>query len=130
MRVYILLFNAGTDNEGIHSLSAQGRNTVLMFESEDDAIRFGLMLEAQDFPSPTVESIEDEEVEEFCQGAGFACKLVPSGTLVTPPEATLDNLDWDPDRKPGERPRPKEDTPPEFSQSELDDIRQRLEGLL
>jgi hypothetical protein len=87
MRVYILLFNAGTDNEGIHSLQANGRNTVLMFEDEDDALRFGLMLEAQDFPSPTVEAIEEEDVTEFCQGAGLDCKLVPTGTLVTPPRS-------------------------------------------
>ncbi|MEO1297556.1 MAG: DUF3110 domain-containing protein, partial [Cyanobacteria bacterium J06636_16] len=42
MQVYVLLFNAGTDNEGIHSLQANGRNTVLIFEDEDDATRFGL----------------------------------------------------------------------------------------
>ncbi|MDA0674289.1 MAG: DUF3110 domain-containing protein [Cyanobacteria bacterium] len=130
MRVYILLFNAGTDNEGIHSLKANGRNTVLMFEDEDDALRFGLMLEAQDFPSPTVEAIEDEDVMEFCQGAGFDCKLVPTGTLVTPPEAMVDAMDWDPDQKPGDRPKPPATSPSDLSDAELADIRQRLERLL
>lgn len=125
MQVYILLFNAGTDNEGIHSLSANGRNTVLMFESEDDAVRFALMLEAQDFPEASVEAISDEEVEEFCQGAGFDCALVPTGTLVTPPEATVDSFDWDPD---GDAPPPE--APGDFSARELEEIRRRLENLL
>jgi hypothetical protein len=61
MRVFVLLFNARTENEGIHtvrvgdaegSLPGVGRNQVLMFESEDDATRFALMLEAQDFLPP------------------------------------------------------------------------------
>jgi hypothetical protein len=133
MRVYILLFNAGTDNEGIHSLNAKGRNTVLMFEEEDDAVRFGLMLEAQDFPTPTVEAIGDDEVMEFCEGAGFDCKLVPAGTLVTPPESVMEEMDWDPNEAPQDRPTaaPKTNAAAEdLSESELDDIRKRLEGLL
>ncbi len=49
MRVFVLIFNAGTDNEGIHTIRVGDRNKILMFESEDDALRFALMLEAQDF---------------------------------------------------------------------------------
>gem|GEM_PF-3889562 len=52
-QVYVLLFNARSENEGIHTLQIGDRNVVLMFESEDDAIRFGGMLEAQDFPNPS-----------------------------------------------------------------------------
>ena len=52
MRVFVLLFNARTENEGIHTIQLGDRNKVLMFESEDDATRFGVMLEAQDFPNP------------------------------------------------------------------------------
>lgn len=132
MQVYVLLFNAGTDNEGIHSISANGRNTVMMFESEDDATRFGLMLEAQDFPSPTVEAFDQREIEEFCQGAGFDCKLVPEGMLTMPPETNLEKTDWDPEH-PAE-PSTASDKPAssesEFSPEEMDAIRQRLENLL
>jgi hypothetical protein len=66
MRVFVLLFNARTENEGIHTIQLGDRNKVLMFESEDDATRFGVMLEAQDFPEPAVEAIDDEEIKEFC----------------------------------------------------------------
>jgi hypothetical protein len=134
MQVYVLLFNAGTDNEGIHSLNANGRNTVLMFEHEDDAIRFGLMLEAQDFPSPTVESFDQNDIEDFCQGAGLDYKQVPTGTLVTPPETNMEQTDWDPDN-PGDEARASFDAPDStddsgLSQQELDLMRQRLEKLL
>ena len=42
MRVFVLLFNPGTENEGIHTLTVGDRNIVLMFESEDDATRYAL----------------------------------------------------------------------------------------
>ncbi|MEY3254975.1 MAG: hypothetical protein RLZZ29_106 [Cyanobacteriota bacterium] len=67
MSVFVLIFNAGTDNEGIHSVLVGDRNTIMMFESEDDATRFALMLEAQDFPMAKVENIDQREIQEFCQ---------------------------------------------------------------
>lgn len=133
MMVYVLLFNARTENEGIHTLRANDQDVVLMFENEDDATRFGLMLEAQDFPEATVEAIDQSEVEEFCQSAGYGCKLVPEGSLAVPPEHNVDRTDWDPDQAPGQRPEPaaKETSEDgELSQSELDRIRQQFEKLL
>ncbi len=132
MQVFILLFNARTDNEGIHTLKLTDpevgeRNIVLMFESEDDATRYSLMLEAQDFPVPTVEAIAAEEVEGFCQDAGYECTLVPEGTLVVPPETAADELDWQADGKPSQA---SDDDASEFSATELERIRKRLEGLL
>lgn len=125
MRVFVLLFNARTENEGIYTLKMDGRNIVLMFESEDDATRYSLMLEAQDFASPAVEEFEAEEIEEFCDGADYECKLVPEGTLALPPETNVETTDWQPDAKPGPA-----KSPAELSDSELDQIRRRLEGLL
>lgn len=129
MRVYVLLFNAGTDNEGIHSLQAGGRNTVLMFEDEDDATRFGLMLEAQDFPMPTVEAFDESEIEDFCEGAGLAYKRIPAGELQMPPEAVVEKTDWEANGRNGEEEPPTADES-RLSNEELNDIRQRLERLL
>ena len=57
MNVFVLLYNSGTDKEGIHSIELKGRTIVLMFEDKDDATRYCGLLEAQDFPLPTVEMI-------------------------------------------------------------------------
>lgn len=129
MKVYVLLFNAGTDNEGIHSLQAGGRNTVLLFEQEEDAVRFGLMLEAQDFPVPTVEMFDEKEIEEFCQDAGLEWKHIPAGALMTPPETNVEQTDWTAEaaNSPEEPPTADESR---LSNEELNEIRQRLERLL
>ena len=133
MQVFILLFNAQTDNEGIHTLKvnhpsdANGlpQDVVLAFEAEDDATRFALLLEAQDFPNATVEKIDLEEVEEFCQSANLDFQLVPEGTLAVPPEASVAKTDWQPDGKIDDQDSTQVPTTPE-----LDRIRQQLENLL
>ncbi|NET33723.1 MAG: DUF3110 domain-containing protein [Cyanothece sp. SIO1E1] len=134
MHVFVLLFNARTENEGIHTLKVNGRNVVLMFEAEDDAIRYGLMLEAQDLPTPTVEVIDAAEIEEFCQTAGYEFKLVPDGTLEMPPETNVEKTDWDPDDKtqadPQAETKSESSSAKSMSAAELDRIRRQLEGLL
>ena len=127
----MLLFNARTDNEGIHTLKVGDRNVVLMFENEDDATRFGLMLEAQDFPNSSVEVFDSIDIEEFCQGAGYECKLVPEGTLAVPPNTNLEKTDWDPAVKPGEaKAESVVESESTMSEEELNRIRRKLEGLL
>lgn len=119
-RVYVVLFNARTENEGIHTLKIGERNTVLMFVSEDDATRFGLMLEAQNFPEATIEEMDTEEIEEFCQSADYGCELIEEGMLALPPETNVEQTDWQLDA----------DKPKDVDTSDLDRIRRQLEGLL
>lgn len=122
MRVFVLLFNAQTENEGIHTIQVENRNKVLMFESEDDATRFALMLEAQDFPPATVEAVDAEEIKEFCETANYDWEVVPEGSLALPPENNVSETDWQEDKQ------QQEST--ELSESELESIRRKLEGLL
>ncbi|MBW4650981.1 MAG: DUF3110 domain-containing protein [Kastovskya adunca ATA6-11-RM4] len=130
MPVFVLLFNARTENEGIHSIQIGDRNKVLMFQSEDDALRFALMLEAQDFPEATVEAFEAEEIEEFCSGAGYDAELIEEGMLAMPPETNLEKTDWKIEQDSDEDDLDLDDpvTKPEIS--DLDRIRRQLEGLL
>ncbi|MCU0549272.1 MAG: DUF3110 domain-containing protein [Leptolyngbya sp. Prado105] len=132
MQVFVLLFNADTDNPGIHTISVGNQNLVLMFAQQDDADRYAMMLEAQDFAVPTVERIEQEEIEEFCQDAGYEAYLIPENfmpqneferLLLAPPESNRDEMDWSPEEK-----RKQEEA--EMSNKELDRIRRQLEGLL
>ena len=120
MRVCVLLFNARTENEGIHTLQLGERNKVLIFESEDDASRFAGMLEAQDFPTATVEAMDAEEIKEFCESADYDWELIPDGALALPPETNVEQTDWQVEDK----------KPADLSDSELDRMRRKLEGLL
>ena len=103
MKIYILLYNSGTDNEGIHSIELNGKTIVLMFEELDDAERYCGLLEAQDFPTPTIELFELDDIRKFCLDSGYESKLVEKNfipktqedrLLITPPPKNLDPDKW------------------------------------
>lgn len=130
MRVYVILFNARTDNEGIHSVRAEGHDLIYMFADEDDATRYAMMLEAQDLPNPAVEPLDSQEIEEFCADSNYECVLIEQGMLVVPPENNMTDTDWQADgqhRKAAEAVGQDEDA---SSDVDYDRIRRQLEGLL
>ena len=147
MRVHVLLFDAGTDSEGIHSLEIAGRTVVLLFENPDDAERYAGLLEAQDFPVPTVEALDREDVDLFCREAGYEARLIESGFVpstdeerlfMAPPQSNRDVSNWQDDagsddamagQQAVEPARQGLETDSE-SNPELDELRRRLEGLL
>ena len=147
MRVHVLLFDAGTDSEGIHSLEIAGRTVVLLFENPDDAERYAGLLEAQDFPVPTVEALDREDVDLFCREAGYEARLIESGFVpsndeerlfMAPPQSNRDVSNWQDDagsddamagQQAVEPSRQGLETDAE-SNPELDELRRRLEGLL
>lgn len=136
MPVHVLLFDAGNDQEGIHSIELGGRTVVLLFEDPDDAERYAGLLEAQDFPVPSVEALDREEVEIFCRQAGYEARFVPAGflpssdedrLLIAPPERNMDVTSW----------KEQEETSMAMPEGEsigadpeLEALRRRLEGLL
>ncbi len=104
MLIHVLLYNSSTDSEGIHSLEINGKTVVLMFEEKDDAERYCGLLEAQDFPCPSVEIVEKSEIESFCDQEGYEARFVSSGfipksqedrLLISPPQSNLDVSNWD-----------------------------------
>ncbi len=128
-KVYVLLFNARTETEGIHTVQMGERHKILMFESEDDATRYCLLLEAQDFPAATVEAIDSDEIEAFCQQADYDWELVKEGMLAIPPEHNVEETDWRTQKEfrvEELEPEPASEMP----QDELERIRRQLEGLI
>ena len=103
MNIFVLLYNSGTDKEGIHSIELKGRTIVLMFEDKDDATRYCGLLEAQDFPLPTVEMINIEEIKDFCIKLDYEYRLVEKDfvpksaedrLVISPPQKNLEVENW------------------------------------
>lgn len=141
-RVHVLLFDPGSEQEGIHSIELAGRTVVLLFEDPDDAERYAGLLEAQDFPLPSVEAIEREEMELFCSQAGYEARLVPAGflpsndeerLLIAPPQGNMDVSHWKEtatDGADGEAAGQGEGDPLVSTDPTLEAFRRSLEGLL
>ena len=106
MNIFVLLYNFGTEKEGIHSIELKGRTIVLMFEEKDDAERYCGLLEAQDFPLPSVEMIDINEIRDFCIKLDYEYKLVEKNfvpktpedrLLISPPQKNLEVEKWSSD---------------------------------
>ena len=130
MLVHVLLYEAGTESEGIHSIELKGSTVILMFQDRDDAERYCGLLEAQDFPTPSVEKLTRMDIEAFCSEAGYEARFVEKGfipntdeerLMISPPLSNLEVGDW----------QYKENTNNQSStNAQLEDIKKRLENLL
>ena len=124
MKIFVLLYNPNSNNEGIHSIELKGRTIVLMFEEKEDAERYVGLLEAQDFPVPSVELVNLEEIKDFCTKCDYETRLVTKDfvpktledrLLLTPPQKNLEVDKWE-DKK--------------INDDNFDVIREKLEKLL
>ena len=127
---WALLFNAGSENEGIYSRrlptseGGGGFDIVVTFEDVEDAERYAEMLSATDFPTATPSQVETESLLSFCKEGGHTLGLVRSGVLVVPPEHAVAEFEWSPGVS-------EESTAPlEISEELLASQRAELEALL
>ncbi len=136
MLIHVLLYEAGKETEGIHSLEIKGKTVVLMFENKEDAERYSVLLEAQDFPMPSVESIDRQEIEKFCNEAGYKARFIEKGFLpkteeermfLSPPVSNRDVVNWDKDDEITEKDQFVSESSKDL---DLDAFRKRLEGLI
>ena len=130
MLVHVLLYEPGTESEGIHSLELKGKTVILMFQDRDDAERYCGLLEAQDFPTPSVEELTRRDIEAFCVEAGYEARFVEKGfipstdeerLMIAPPLSNLEVGNWH------DRDIINEQN---SSNDQLEDIKKRLENLL
>tara|TARA_B100000401_G_C52352528_1_gene506400 strand:+ start:62 stop:442 length:381 start_codon:yes stop_codon:yes gene_type:complete len=126
MNIFVLLYNPGTEKEGIHSIELKGRTIVLMFEDKDDAFRYCGLLEAQDFPLPSVVEFDINEIKVFCKNLDYESRLVEKNfipktaedrLLISPPQKNLEVDNWDNFEKNPDNP-------------DLNSIKEKLEKLL
>ena len=88
--VYVLLYKAGTTQEGIHSIDyADGRVVIIVFEDKKDAALFADKLITKNFPAPTVSAINGDDVEAFAIQAGYKLRFVRTGEQIDPPTRNL-----------------------------------------
>ncbi len=98
--VYAVLFNVGSQEEGIHSIelpAGSGYNTVLGFVTRSDCVRFCLVLEAQGFGTPVAAVVDMKDLVSFTScDSKVSLLMVPPNTPVTPPSDNKAEVDYSP----------------------------------
>ena len=86
-----LLTVAGKEQNGAYSVTDEDGDQILyLFEQEDDATRFALMLEDKDYPEMSVMEVEDEIMIKTCEVHGYNYTVITPNDIVIPPDTDHD----------------------------------------
>ena len=88
--MFILTIN-GRETEGAYSvLDDEGEHILYLFEEEDDAVRYAMMLEEDGFPEMHVIEIEDNVITKSCELHDYRYTIITPYDIVIPPDTEYD----------------------------------------
>ena len=77
----------GKENEGAYSVEDDGGDQILyLFQDEDDAMRYAMMLENNGSPDMHVIEVEDEVMIRTCEIHDYRYAIITPNDIVVPPE--------------------------------------------
>ena len=82
--MYILTVH-GKETEGAYSVQDdEGEHILYLFEQEDDAVRYAMMLEDSGSPKMHVIEVEDEVMIKTCQSHDYNYAVITPNDIVIP----------------------------------------------
>jgi hypothetical protein len=85
--MFILTIN-GREKEGAYSvMNDEGEHILYLFQEEDDAIRYAMMLEEDDYPEMHVIEIEDDVMIKTCESHDYQYTVITPEDIVIPPSS-------------------------------------------
>lgn len=83
--MFILTIN-GREKEGAYSvMNDEGEHVLYLFQEEDDAIRYAMMLENDGYPEMHVIEMEDDLMLKTCELHGYQYTVITPDDIVIPP---------------------------------------------
>ena len=83
----------GKENEGAYSVQDdEGEHILYLFEDEDDALRYAMMLEDGGNPQMHVIEVEDEVMIKTCQMHDYRYAVITQDDIVIPPATEHDYI--------------------------------------
>jgi hypothetical protein len=82
-----ILVIEGREEEGAYSVTDEfGEKVLYIWEEEDDAIRFAMMLEDSGSPEMSVVEVESEMLIKTCEMHDYSYTIITQNDFVIPPE--------------------------------------------
>ena len=83
--MFILTIN-GREKEGAYSvMNEEGEHILYLFQEEDDAVRYAMMLEEDGYPEMHVIEIENEVMIKTCEMHDYQYTVITPDDIVIPP---------------------------------------------
>ena len=88
--MFILTIN-GRETGGAYSvIDDEGEHILYLFQEEDDAVRYAMMLEEEGSPEMHVIEIEDDVMIQTCEMHGYQYTIITPDDIVIPPNSDHD----------------------------------------
>jgi hypothetical protein len=88
--MYILTI-AGREQDGAYSVvDDDGDDILYLFQEEDDATRYALLLEEDGHPEMHIIEVEDRVMMKTCEMHGYQYVLITPDDIVIPPNTDYD----------------------------------------
>ena len=82
-----ILTIAGKEREGAYAVASKtGGQILYIFEEEDDAERYAMMLEDDGYPDMNVVEVDEELMIKTCHIHGHEYAVITKNDIVIPPE--------------------------------------------
>lgn len=83
----------GKEEKGAYSVSDEiGEKVLYIWEEEDDAIRFAMMLENEGYPKMDIVEVEEEMLIKTCETHDYSYTIITKNDFVIPPEKNNDSI--------------------------------------
>ena len=88
--MFIITIN-GRETDGAYSVrNDEGEQILYLFEEEDDAVRYAMMLEDSGAPEMHVIEIDDDLMLRTCDIHGYQYAIITKNDIVIPPDTEND----------------------------------------
>ena len=78
----------GKEHEGAYAVTdPEGEKALYLFEEEDDAVRYGGLLEAEDYPPMSIMEVPDQLAINTCNMYYYRYVIITEDDFVIPPRA-------------------------------------------
>lgn len=83
--MYLITIEGKEEQGAYAAIDDFGDYVLYIFEEEDDATRFALLLEEEDYPKMSVLEVEEDVILKACQIHGYQYKIFTENDIVIPP---------------------------------------------
>jgi hypothetical protein len=84
--MYLITLYGKEDKGAYAAIDELGNHILYIFEEKDDAIRFAMLLEEDDYPKMDVVEVEEKVVIKACQINEYEYRIFTSNDIVIPPQ--------------------------------------------
>ena len=87
--MYLLTLKDRRDDGAYAVLNRYGEKVLFMFEEEDDATRYALQLEDNDYPEMLVVEVDDDAAVAACEMHNYEYNVITPEDIIVPPKDDL-----------------------------------------